>query len=198
MGYFTLDLGLTEEQNDQIETFIRKNFVTRAHYDKKIAEQDAKIEELSNLSKESSENKKAYEKLLKDYDALKLQNEKKDSLYQDKIKEIQLDYAMKDILKKEGAKDVQTVRIVLQQQLQGKEIQIQEDGTIPGLLEQIQSMKKSPSTNFLFYEDKLQGTGSTVPENETKEVFTNENPSNLDELSSRMSQYLRYIHPPKS
>lgn len=196
MVYFTMgaELGLTEEQTDAIETFIRKNFVTRSHYDKRIAEQDAKIEELSNLSKESSEHKKAYEGLVKDYDAIKIKLEKTVADYESKIQRMNLDHVVLGILEKEGARNVDIVR----SQLKDQDLKLESDGSIPGLMEQIQALKKDPKTSFLFYEDKLQGTTSAVPNNETKNTFINENPATLDEFASRMSNFARYLHPPQS
>ena len=192
MGYFTLDLGLTEEQNDQIEQFIRRNFVTRAHYDKRTHEYEEKIEELTNLSKDSSQNKASYEKLLKDYDALKVQHEKLVSEQEHTIQSIRIDYAIRDVLKQEGARNIEIVR----RQLKDEMITLEKDGSLKGLEEQIQSLKKDPQTNFLFYEDKLQGSTSAVPNVVQKN--TPEEPTSLDNFVDQMSSFSRALHPPSS
>lgn len=192
MGYFTLDLGLTEEQNDQIETFIRKNFVTRSHYDKKTHEYEEKIEELTQLSKDSSENKKSYDKILKDYDTLKVQYENAQKEHVLQLQKIKMEHTLQDVLKQEGARNVRIILPLLKEQ----ELSLQEDGSILGLKEQIQSLKKDPETSFLFYEDKLQGTTSALPEMELKNNTNLEEPTTLDTFASHMSNFSRYLHPP--
>ena len=194
MGYFTLDLGLTEEQNDQIEQFIRKNFVTRSHYDKRTHEYEEKIEELTNLSKDSSENKKSYEKILKDYDTLKVQYENSKKEHNQELNKVRMEYALKDVLKQEGARNIRIVLPLLKE----KDLIIQEDGSIQGLQEQIQSLKQDPETSFLFYEDKVQGTTSAMPNIESKNPVPLEEPTTLDTFSNQMASFSRYLHPPKS
>ena len=187
MVYFTLDIGLTEEQKEEVENFIKKNFVTRALHDKRMSEQDHKIEELTLLSKDSSKNKESYDKLLKDYDAMKLQLEKNQQDYEASYKKLKVDYIVRDILKKEGARNVNHVRKFLNDDA----LQLKEDGTVEGLMDQIQAMKKDPENSYLFYEEKIQSSKEVLPPEEPRILFRESTLSN-DDFDARMNSFFGY------
>lgn len=156
MAYLTLDIGLNEEQKDQIEKYIKKNFVSLSHYEKKCEEYEDKIQGMVQTSKNSKKLEEEYQKNLQELDSLRLQFSQVEQKHQTEINNIKLEYAVNDFLKLNGARNIKLVR----DQLDYTKLNLKKDGSVSGLEEQVKAMKQDKNYDFCFYPDRFVSEGN--------------------------------------
>ena len=151
---FLKDLGLSDEIMDKIMTQYGLD-IERYKTDKR--ENEAKITFLNDKIKEQEKTintmqieNDAYAKLKQDYDLLQEEKTKNDNGYKQQIREIKLKSGVEKALNSAGAINQKVVIPLLKEFLDTAEID--ENGNVNGLEEQIKQIKESEDTSFLFKE----------------------------------------------
>ena len=149
---FLKDLGLSDEIMDKIMTQYGLD-IERYKTDKR--ENEAKITFLNDKIKEQEKTintmqieNDAYAKLKQDYDLLQEEKTKNDNGYKQQIREIKLKSGVEKALNNAGAINQKVVMPLLKEFLDTAEID--ENGNVNGLEEQIKQIKESEDTKFLF------------------------------------------------
>ena len=177
---FLKDLGLSDEIMDKIMTQYGLD-IERYKTDKR--ENEAKITFLNDKIKEQEKTintmqieNDAYAKLKQDYDLLQEEKTKNDNGYKQQIREIKLKSGVEKALNNAGAINQKVVMPLLKEFLDTAEID--ENGNVNGLEEQIKQIKESEDTKFLFkdiantIQGKVPGETLDTPIN-TKPDFKN-------------------------
>ena len=177
---FLKDLGLSDEIMDKIMTQYGLD-IERYKTDKR--ENEAKITFLNDKIKEQEKTintmqieNDAYAKLKQDYDLLQEEKTKNDNGYKQQIREIKLKSGLEKALNNAGAINQKVVMPLLKEFLDTAEID--ENGNVNGLEEQIKQIKESEDTKFLFkdiantIQGKVPGETLDTPIN-TKPDFKN-------------------------
>ncbi len=148
------------------------------------------LEELESyiLKEEYEKSNTTINDLKEEVTKLQNENKKNEKKHLKEIKDLKLDYAINDAIKKVKGKNIKAIRALLNME----EIKINEDGTIVGLNEQIHTLITDKSTNFLFENEK---------DVNNKEKFKGVEPvqSNVESLPkvdlSKMSysEYVKYL-----
>lgn len=186
MSYITLDIGLSEEQKDQVEKYIKKNFISLSHYEKKCEEYEDQIKNMIQSSKENEKLKEAYQKAIQNYDSLKVQYDQREQKFQQEFNQFKLDHAVRDSLKNSGAKYMD----LMLKEIDFSKLSLKKDGSIHGIEDQIQELKKKYDS--CFYPDQLKSDGfmNQTPEPIFQSATDSSNKSNFERQLDSMAQYL--------
>ena len=165
---------IAEQSAEELKGYIPKTRFDEVNEAKKnaealVKERDKQLEDVKKSTGDNEELKKQIETLQEDNKAAKQK-------YEADIKKMQIDNAVQSALKDAGAKNV-TATMALLKDLDKAELA--EDGTVKGLVEQIQELQKSESYLFDTKNNeppKASGatpanSGSNVPGTITKEQF---------------------------
>lgn len=151
------DLGLSKEQADAVIKIngadienakstsaaeITNLTTENDSLNKQIKERDTQLEEL----KKSAGNN---EELQKQIQTLQETNTQLTETHQKEMQQLKLDAAVERALTDGGAKNVKAVRALLEL---GDNVKFDKDGTVKGLVEQIEKLKADESSKFLFKE----------------------------------------------
>ena len=147
----------SEDIDTKVSAEIGKNFVARADFN---ATNEAK-KQLEASIKERDKQLEALKKSSGDVTALKEEitrlqekNTEQAKEHADAIKQIKIDNAIESALIGAKAKNLKAVKALLDLD----KAELNEDGTVKGLDEQIKSLAKSPDTGFLFETSSKDGS----------------------------------------
>lgn len=186
--------GMTEELAVEVEKASNeelKGFIPKARFDevneaKKNAEAQVKErdKQLEDVKKASGDN----EELKKQIEALQESNKTTKAEYEAQLRRMQIDNAVANALKDEGAKNIAAVTALLKDM---DKAEIGEDGKVKGLADQIKAIKESDSYLFASAEaGKPSGAtpaGAAAPAAqggwEAKLVEARKNGNNLEAIS---------------
>ena len=134
---------IAEQSAEELKGYIPKTRFDEVNEAKKNAEALVKErdKQLEDVKKSTGDN----EELKKQIETLQAENKASKEKYESDIKKMQIDNAVQTALKDAGAKNV-TATMALLKDLDKAELA--EDGTVKGLIEQIQSLQKSESYLF--------------------------------------------------
>lgn len=147
-------LGLTKEQVDEIikingADIENAKAVAKAEADALQTEVDAlkgqikdRDKQIDGLKKSTGDN----EELKKQIESLQAENKAKDEAHKAEVHQMKVDAAVEKALTEAGALGIKAVRAYLDLE----DTKFAEDGTLKGLKEQIESLKKSEETGFMF------------------------------------------------
>ena len=137
----------TEDIDRQVSTEIGKNFVSKTDFsvvkeakkqlEETVKERDAQLDKLSKIDTES---------LQATIETLKNENQAAKEKYEAQLKQQKIEHAVTMALTSAKAKNIKAVKALLD--LENAEIQ--EDGTVKGLLENIETLKGAEDSKFLF------------------------------------------------
>ena len=137
----------TEDIDKKVSTEIGKNFVSKADFNtvnetKKQLENDVKIrdKQIEDLSKVDAKDLQAT------IETLRNENQAAKEKYEAQLKQQKIDHAVTMALTSAKAKNLKAVKALLD--LENAELQ--EDGTVKGLLESIEALKGAEDSKFLF------------------------------------------------
>ncbi len=133
----------TEDIDRQVSTEIGKNFVSKTDFSvvKEAKKQlEEKMPSLDKLSKIDTESLQAT------IETLKNENQAAKEKYEAQLKQQKIEHAVTMALTSAKAKNLKAVKALLD--LENAEIQ--EDGTVKGLLENIETLKGAEDSKFLF------------------------------------------------
>ncbi len=143
--------GYNEELDRKISQEIGKNFVARKDFNEKlntiktlegtVAERDKQLETLKGSTGDIDAMKQQIADLQK-------QNKADKDAYDAEVARIRLDNAVESALTKARAKNNVAAKALLEAFL--KDAKLGEDGTVKGLDEAIEGLRKSEATSFLF------------------------------------------------
>ena len=143
----------TEEIDKKVSEEIGKNFVARADFNTVNAEKKT----LADTVKERDKQLETLKASTGDVDALKNQiaalqadNAAAAKTHEDEIKRLKVDTAVELALVAAKAKNVKAVKALLDLD----KAELDADGTVKGLAEQLQKLAKAPDSGFLFEESK--------------------------------------------
>ena len=149
-------LGLTKEQIDDVMDINGKDIeAAKGNLATVTAERDNLKNELTARDKQLEDLKASSgnaEELKKQIETLQADNKAKDEAHTAEIKKIQVENAVTLAITGAKGKNAKAIRALLE--LENAEIG--EDGTVKGLSEQIEALKKAEDSKFLF--------GSDIPE----------------------------------
>ena len=141
----------TEDIDRQVSTEIGKNFVSKTDFsvvkeakkqlEETVKERDAQLDKLSKIDTES---------LQATIETLKNENQAAKEKYEAQLKQQKIEHAVTMALTSAKAKNLKAVKALLD--LENAEIQ--EDGTVKGLLENIETLKGAEDSKFLFETDE--------------------------------------------
>lgn len=148
-----MKLGLDEETSKKCETASLeelKSYIPKTRFDE-INDQKKKLEldvkerdkQLDDLKKSAGDN----EELKKQIETLQKDNKEKDDKYAADMKKLKIDMAVDVALSNAKAKNKTAVKALLKDL---DKAEINDDGTVKGLKEQIESLMKSQDSSFLF------------------------------------------------
>lgn len=148
-----MKLGLDEETSKKCETASLeelKSYIPKTRFDeinneKKKLELDVKDrdKQLDDLKKSAGDN----EELKKQIETLQKDNKAKEDKYAEDMKKLKIDMAVDIALTNAKAKNKTAVKALLKDL---DKAEINDDGTVKGLKEQIESLIKSQDSSFLF------------------------------------------------
>ncbi len=165
-------LGLTKEQVDSIIKINSDDIEnTKANTSVEItnlkAENDAlskqvgdRDKQIENLKKSAGDN----EDLLKQISDLQATNKAQAEAHDKEIQQLRIDSAVEKALTDSGAKNIKAARALLELE----DAKLSDDGTVKGLIEQIEKLKSNDGSKFLFKE----------VEQEQQQTFTGFQPGN--------------------
>lgn len=148
-----MKLGLDEETSKKCETASLeelKSYIPKTRFDE-INDQKKKLEldvkerdkQLDDLKKSAGDN----EELKKQIETLQKDNKAKEDKYAEDMKKLKIDMAVDIALTNAKAKNKTAVKALLKDL---DKAEINDDGTVKGLKEQIESLIKSQDSSFLF------------------------------------------------
>ncbi len=145
-------LGLTEEDADKVAKASEeelKGFVpksrfdevneSRKHAEESVKERDKQIEGLKSSAGDAEKLKQQIEQLQKD-------NKEKDSLHASEIKNLKIDNAVESTLLAAKCKNTKAAKALLDL----SKAELDENGTVKGLAEQVKSLTEAEDSKFLF------------------------------------------------
>lgn len=142
-----VEMGLTEEQAGKVMASLDGAYVTKSRFDEvnsakkqletQLKDRDAQLDELKKIDAEG---------LRKQIEALQAENEAAAERYETEIKRFRLESAVDRTLAEAKARNVKAAAALLDLSA----VQLQEDGTVKGLGEQIKKLSESPDSSFLF------------------------------------------------
>lgn len=164
-----IKLGLTEAQAEAVMAahgeaingaYVPKNRFDEVNNAKKgleaqIASLSGDIKARDNQLKDLQANAGDNEKLKAEITKLQEANKLAKKEYDKQLYEIKLDTAVEAALGEAQAKNSKAVKALLDMSI----VKLGEDGKLLGLKEQLENMKASEDTNFLFKSEEGQGTG---------------------------------------
>lgn len=137
----------TEDIDTAVSNEIGKGFVSKSNYDqrntaykdlqKQIAERDTQLEELKKVDTT---------KLQDEITKLQATNKTTTEEYEKKLADMQKEYAIDMALNKANAKNIKAVKALLD----NSKIELNDDGSLKGLVEQIDVLSKADDSSFLF------------------------------------------------
>lgn len=143
----------TEEIDKKVSEEIGKSFVARSDFNTVNAEKKA----LADTVKERDKQLETLKASTGDVDALKTQiatlqteNANAAKAHEAEIKRLKIDTAVELALSAAKAKNVKAVKALLDLE----KAELDEDGTVKGLAEQIQKLTKAPDSGFMFEQTK--------------------------------------------
>lgn len=144
-----LEIGLTEEQAKKVMESLNGSFVTKERFDEvnnerktlqeSLKDRDTQLESLKN----SNDDIEAFKSKISE---LQMENKKKDENHAEEIKQLKINSALEKALLNAKVKNPLTVKPLLKLE----NCLLNEDGTIKGLTEQLQSLSEAEDTRFLF------------------------------------------------
>lgn len=144
-------LGLTEEQAGKVMESLNGSFVPKARFNEvntelsaartALKERDGQLETLRKSSGDAEALRQQIEKLQAD-------NAAQQKKHGEELRAFRLDSAVDQALRTAGAINPATVRPLLSAFL--AKAQLEEDGTVPGLADEIGRLAKGEDTGFLF------------------------------------------------
>ncbi len=142
------DLKAVKTENDNLKTSLK--------------ERDTQLEDL----KKSEDNPETLKAKIKE---LQTKNATKDEEHANEIKKIKIDFALDKALLEAKAKNNTAVKALLNLE----NLELQEDGSIKGLSEQIKSLTESEDTKFLFNTESVQKEMKGATPGESNVIGTN-------------------------
>ncbi|MBR3552482.1 MAG: phage scaffolding protein [Clostridia bacterium] len=134
----------SDEIDDKVSKEVGKGFVARADF-------NAKTKKLGELEKALQDQTAELDTLRSsnaDAAAIQKQLKEKDELHAQEIMQLKLGFAVESALKDAGARNVATVKPLLETFL--KDAKFADDGTVEGLNDQIKALTENDATSFLF------------------------------------------------
>lgn len=181
-----LKLGLDEEKAEQCEKeslaelrqFIPKTRFDEVNNDKKRLEKevetrDAQLEELKSAIGNSDNLKQEIEKL-------QLENKQKEEQYKQEINKIKIDTAVDLALTNAKVRNKTALKALLKDL---DKCEFNEDGTVKGLKEQLESLSKAEDSKFLFESNESNKFTGFVPGINNKKILTSE----LEDYQTRLN-----------
>lgn len=145
-------LGLTEEDAEKVAKASEeelKGFVPKARFDEvneakkhaeeSVKERDKQIEGLKSSAGDAEKLKQQIEQLQKD-------NKEKDSLHASEIKNLKIDNAVESALLAAKCKNTKAAKALLDL----SKAELDENGTVKGIAEQVKSLTEADDSKFLF------------------------------------------------
>ena len=145
-------LGLTEEDADKVAKASEeelKGFVPKSRFDEvneakkhaeeSVKERDKQIEGLKSSAGDAEKLKQQIEQLQKD-------NKEKDSLHASEIKNLKIDNAAESALLAAKCKNTKAAKALLDL----SKAELDENGTVKGIAEQVKSLTEADDSKFLF------------------------------------------------
>lgn len=162
-------MGFSEEQAEKVVKSLNENFVAKAKFNEideenkalklSVSERDKQLEEVKKSSGDNAELKKQIEEL-------QAANKKQTEAHAAEMEAYKLNVAIDAAVAKSGAKNVKAVKALL------KDLDsaiLDENGTVSGLSEQLEALKKSDgymfaeSTPVPMFTGFVPGNASSVP-----------------------------------
>lgn len=143
--------GYTEDIESKIAQEIGKGFVSKADFNAVKTQQKKLEDDLKTRDTQLEELKKATgtaEELTAQIAALQEQNRKDKQAHEAEVARIRLDAAVDKALTESGARNNIAVKALLAAFL--KDAKMGEDGSVKGLVAEIETLAKGESTSFLF------------------------------------------------
>lgn len=150
-----IEMGLTEEQASNVMKELDGNFVPKTRFNEintelkqvkdQVKERDGQLETLKKSVGDSEELKKQIETLQND-------NKAKDDAHAAEIKQLKIDAAVDKALADAKAKNIKAVKALLDL----SKAELDDDGNIKGLDEQLKNLTGAEDTKFLFDIDSQQ------------------------------------------
>ena len=154
-----IEMGLTEEQASNVMKELDGNYVPKTRFNEintelkqakdQVKERDGQLETLKKSVGDSEELKKQIETLQND-------NKAKDDAHAAEIKQIKIDAAVDKALADAKAKNIKAVKALLDL----SKAELDENGNIKGLDEQLKNLTGAEDTKFLFDIDTQQKNNS--------------------------------------
>ncbi len=139
----------TEEIDKKVSEEIGKAFVARADFNTLNAEKKAFADAVKERDKQLEALKAATgdtEALKTQITALQTENTAAEKAHAEEIKKLKIDTAVELALSAAKAKNIKAARALLNLE----KAELDEDGTVKGLSEQIEKLAKAPDSGFLF------------------------------------------------
>ena len=143
--------GYSEEIDKKVSEEIGKGFVARTDFNAAKAELKTARETITERDGQLEELKKSggdVEALRAQIANLQKENKQKDEEHANALKELRRDAAVEKALTGAGAKNLTAARALLAAFLE--EAEVGEDGTVPGLEEELEKLAGAEDTAFLF------------------------------------------------
>lgn len=150
-----IEMGLTEEQATNVMKELDGNYVPKTRFNEintelkqakdQVKERDGQLETLKKSVGDSEELKKQIETLQND-------NKAKDDAHAAEIKKIKIDTAADRQISEAKAKNIKAVKALLDLE----KAELDENGNIKGLAEQLKTLTGAEDTKFLFDVDTQQ------------------------------------------
>ena len=163
-------MGLSEAQADQVLGLLKDNFVPMGRFNELNEEAKAAKETTAERDKQLEELKKSTgdtEALKKQIETLQADNKTKEDTYKAEIQKVKFDNALDLALTGSKAKNIKTIKALLDVE----KLKLKDDGSLDGLNDQIEAIKKTDS--YLFEAEKTVTTpkgyvpGVAAPEGTT-------------------------------
>lgn len=142
-----MKMGLSEDQANQVLGLLSDNFVPIGRFNEINTELVKSKEATKERDKQLEELKKSTgdtEALKKQIETLQADNRAKEETYKVEMQKVKLDTALDLALTGAKAKNIKAIKALLD----SEKIKLKEDGSLDGLNEQIEAIKKSDSYLF--------------------------------------------------
>lgn len=148
-----LAVKIAGESKKELEGYVEKAKFTELEAEKKQLNESNKTltKQLEEVKKNVGDN----EELKKQIESMQVANKAKEIEYADSITKIKLDNAIDIALMGAGSKNNKAVKALLDQE----NIKLKDDGTVDGLMTQIENLKKSDAYLFETTENKTKNSG---------------------------------------
>lgn len=186
-------MGLSDEQAEKVVTLHKSeldgNYIPKKRFDevnetKKTLEETVKErdKQLDKLKKDNGDN----EKLQSDIKELQKANADQQKAYEAKIAQIQLDNAVNNALSGAGAKNTVAVRAMIATAADVSKFKLLENGTVEGLSDAIEAVRKSDPYMFREQENKFSGFQPGNSDNVKPNAAVDMSKMTFDELTAFM------------